>query len=287
MRHLQYLFAKKLVFLILNSLFWQVGVSQYYYRDIILPAENAAQQQLYKKHRVQQVYLRSFEADGSPSENFSCEIKPNSGFTQIRTVTKSEIAGNSSVTAFYNFKGQIYKSIDSSSEVISVYEYAFDSTGRLLLATNTVTGIMDKTKQGETHIWSYDSKGIPAYMLYIKGNKDTVTVRFLHDEDGNVIEEESWLNNVSKGKSYYYYDSLSRLTDIVRYNERLQKLIPDYIFEYNDVNQLTQMTNIQQDAGDYIIWRYLYSEKGLRTEERGYNKQKKLVGRIEYQYSFK
>lgn len=287
MKHLEYVFVKKLIIITICGLYSPFGFSQYYYRDIILPAQNAAQQQLYKTNRVQQVALLSFEANGTPSEDFTGEIKPNSSFTQIRTTTKSGIAGNASVTTFYNFKGQLYKSIDSTSETISVFEYVFDSTGRLQSASNTITGITDKTKQSETHIWSYNMHGLPVSMLYIKNTRDTTVVKFLSDDNGNVIEEQSWKKNIAKGKTYYYYDSAKRLTDIVRYNERIQKLVPDYIFEYDDKNQLTQMTNIQQGAGDYLIWRYLYDEKGLRTEERGYNKQKKLVGRVEYKYTFK
>ena len=287
MKHLPYPFVKKLILGLLAGFIVQSGYTQYYYRDIMLPAQNAALQQLYKKNRVQQVNLLSFEADGTPSGNFSCEIKPNTSFTQLKTITKSAIAGNSSLTAYYNFKGQIYKSVDSTGETVTAYEYTVDSTGKFLKASNTVTGIMDKSKQSEIHAWLYNAEGIPTSMLYIKNGNDTTAVKFLSDEKGNIIEEENWQKNVSKGKTYYYYDSLNRLTDIVRYNERIQKLVPDYVFEYDENNRLTQMTNVQQEAADYLIWRYLYNEKGLRTEERCYSKQKKLLGRIEYQYSFR
>ncbi|MFT3947360.1 MAG: hypothetical protein QM763_10345 [Agriterribacter sp.] len=287
MKHLQYSFVKILTLISIAGFIPEKIFAQYYYRDIILTAQNSALQQAYKKNKVQQVVLKGFEANGEPSGNFSCEIKPNSGFTQIRTITISGVAGNASLTAFYNFKGQLYKSIDSTSENVSIVEYTFDSTGKLVSASNTVIGIMDKTKQTETHIWSYSNEGAPQSMLYIKGTADTTIIKFASDDKGNIIEEEGWLKNISKGKTYYYYDSLNRLTDIVRYNQRVQKLVPDYIFEYDENNRITQMTNIQQDAGDYLIWRYLYSDKALRTEERCYNKQKKLVGRIEYQYTFR
>ncbi|MFT3746739.1 MAG: hypothetical protein QM768_00410 [Agriterribacter sp.] len=287
MKHPHYSIIKKLILICLTFLFVRSSFSQYYYRDIILTGQNAAQQQTWKKNKVQQVSLLSFEADGTPSENFSCDIKPNSGYTQVRTITSSQVAGSSSLTAFYNFKAQLYKSVDSSNEVLTVYEYSFDSTGKLSAAVNTVTGLTDKRKQTEKHIWFYNTQGLPAYMLYIKNNTDTTTVKFLTDENGNILEEESWWRNVSKGKTYYYYDTLNRLTDIVRYNAKLQKLIPDYIFEYDENNRLIQMTNMQQDAGNYIIWKYLYNDMGLRTEERGYNKQKRLIGRIEYRYTFR
>ncbi|MCC6287503.1 MAG: hypothetical protein IT249_06430 [Chitinophagaceae bacterium] len=287
MKHLQYSFVKILILISIAGFIPGNLFAQYYYRDIILTAQNSAVQQVYKKNKVQQVVLKSFEATGEPSEDFSCEIKPNSSFTQIRTITMSGVAGNSSLTAFYNFKGQLYKSVDSTSENVNIVEYTFDSTGKLISASNTTIGIMDKTRQTETHIWSYNSEAVPQSMLYIKGNTDTTIIKFASDDKGNIIEEEGWQKNISKGKTYYYYDSLNRLTDIVRYNQRVQKLVPDYIFEYDENNRITQMTNIQQDASDYLIWRYLYGDNALRTEERCYSKQKKLVGRVEYQYTFR
>jgi hypothetical protein len=284
MKLLQYSFIKILFLFCFSFLFFYSSFSQYYYRDIILPRQNAAQQQAYKKNKVQKIALLSFEADGSTSQNFTCDIIPNIGYTQIKTTTISEIAGNALLTTFYNFKGQLYKSVDSSNEALTVLEYSFDSTGKLLSAVNTTTGLTDKRKQTEKHQWFYNADGLPTYMLNINNNADTTTVKFLIDEKGNIIEEESWRKNMLKEKTYYYYDLLNRLTDIVRYNARLQKLMPDYIFEYDESNQLTQMITMQQDAADYIIWKYLYNEKGLRTEERGYNKRKKLIGKIVYQY---
>jgi len=125
-------------------------------------------------------------------------------------------------------------------------------------------------------------------MLYIKdGTTDTIVVKLAADEKGNILEEEQWLKNTSKGKTYYYYDSTNHLTDIVRYNIRLNKLMPDYMFEYNDAGQLTKAINVQPGNSDYITWLYNYNEKGLRANERCYNKQKRLVGRIEYQYAYK
>lgn len=288
MRDNQHSLVRKFVLICLSMLLYQLSFSQYYYRDIILTNQNADQQQVYKKNKVLQVLLSSFEADGSATENFSCDIKPNNSYTQIRTVTRSEVAGNSSINAFYNFKGQLYKSVDSTQDVITVYEYSFDSTGKLLSAFNTVTGVADKTRRTEKHLWKYNAAGTPATMLNIQNNTDTTVVNFKTDENGNIIEEESIWRNISKGITFYYYDTSNRLTDIVRYNDKLKKHIPDYIFEYGqDGNRVEQMINVQQNAGDYLIWKYLYNEKGLRSEERCYNKQKKLMGRIEYKYTYR
>jgi hypothetical protein len=47
------------------------------------------------------------------------------------------------------------------------------------------------------------------------------------------------------------------------------------------------MIAVQQGGSDYLTWRYEYAENGLKTRELCLNKQKSLVGKIEYQYTFK
>ena len=61
-------------------------------------------------------------------------------------------------------------------------------------------------------------------------------------------------------------------------------MLPDYIFEYNSSDQLSQMTQVQSGNANYLIWRYAYNEKGLKAREVAYNKEKELMGRIEYSY---
>lgn len=263
---------------------------QYYYRDIILPAQSSAQQQLYKKNQVTLIDLNSYEADNSPSENFECKVVPNNSFTQIKTYSNSASTGISSLTAFYNFSGKLYKSVDSTAELVTTYSYIYDSTGRLYSAAS-ISSATDKQKginKDETHLWYYTPKGYPYEMLYINNsNNDTTVVKFKLDDANNVIEEESWYKNISKGKTYYYYDSLSRLTDIVRFNPRLKRLMPDYIFEYDTTGKLSRMITIQPGNNDYLTWQYQYNDNGLKSEERCYSKQKKLLGRITYEYKFR
>lgn len=290
MKQLTRFFVQKSIVSVITLFFFLPSQAQYYYRDIILATQSGTQQQLYKKNQVTFVQLYSYEADNSPSENFECKVVPNSSFTQIKTISNSASTGISSLTAFYNFSGKLYKSVDSTADLVSTYSYTYDSTGKLYSATS-ISSATDKQKgisKDETHLWYYTPEGYPYEMLYINnGNNDTTVVKFKLDDANNVIEEESRYKNISKGKTYYYYDSLNRLTDIVRFNPRLNKLIPDYIFEYDTSGKLNRMITIQPGNNDYLTWQYLYNEKGLKTEERCYNKQKKLLGRITYEYKFK
>jgi hypothetical protein len=44
------------------------------------------------------------------------------------------------------------------------------------------------------------------------------------------------------------------------------------------------MTQTQSGSANYLIWRYSYNENGMKEKEVVFNKQKELLGRIEYRY---
>jgi len=261
--------------------------AQYFYKDILVSQYNLEQFKLAKAAKVTKINLNSFEADGRPTEDFICNQTFNSSYSQVKTYSNAPITGESTLTAYYNFQGIIYKSVDSSKESIVVYEYKFDSLGRLSSISNSSAGYGDKVKETEVHEWSYNGKGQPEKMLKIKNGNDTSVVKFAFDEKGNIAEEETFWRNLSQDKVYYYYDDQNRLTDVVRYNQRAKRLLPDYMFEYDGQNRLSRMVNVQAGGIDYLTWQYSYNDKGLKASESCSNKQKQLVGRVDYVYEFK
>jgi hypothetical protein len=132
----------------------------------------------------------------------------------------------------------------------------------------------------EEHIYSYNEQNIPIKMIRVKNRQDSIAILFSTDDHGNVSIEKDSKNG---SKYYYYYDAKNRLTDIVHTNEYTTNMLPDYMFEYNGAGQLTQMTTIEEGGKNYFIWKYLY-ENGLRIKEKVYNKEKKLMGSVEYIY---
>jgi hypothetical protein len=38
--------------------------------------------------------------------------------------------------------------------------------------------------------------------------------------------------------------------------------------------------------GGYLIWRYIFDDKGLKTKEALFNKDKELTGKIDYVYTY-
>jgi hypothetical protein len=75
-----------------------------------------------------------------------------------------------------------------------------------------------------------------------------------------------------------------KLTDIVRYNAKAQRLLPDFLFEYDNNGTLVKFTQIPQGSADYLVWQYEYLPNGLKQKELCFNKQKEPVGTIVYSY---
>ncbi len=122
-------------------------------------------------------------------------------------------------------------------------------------------------------------------MLKVKNNNDTTFIRLVQDEKGSIAEEHATRYNIDLPTVFYYYDTTAHLTDIVRYNRKAQRLLPDYLFEYEG-DKLATMLVVPEGSSDYQKWYYVYNEKGLKIKESCYNKQKELVGRIEYNYKY-
>jgi hypothetical protein len=155
----------------------------------------------------------------------------------------------------------------------------------LLSIINSSIDSSGKSKETEQHIWKYNDNRI-AGMLRIKNMKDSSFVTFKLDENGNVIEEQETRKGIKAEPVYYYYDANNRVTDIVRYNKKAKKLLPEYMFEYSPSNQVIQKITVPANSDNYLIWRFQFNNQGLKTKEVIYNKQKQLTGKIEYQYSF-
>jgi hypothetical protein len=125
-------------------------------------------------------------------------------------------------------------------------------------------------------------------MVRVKNKVDSSIVEFKRDENGNIGEEKEVRRGIASEPVYYYYDAQNRLTDIVRYNKKAKRLLPEYMFEYSPANQVIQKITVPGNNSDYLIWRYQYNAGGLKTKEAVYSRDDKRVqlGRLEYTYTF-
>lgn len=270
--------------IILLVVLTQACAAQYYYKDLVVTRQTAAQWKLYKQNKVRSVALSSFEGDGQPSESFACDQALTSDCSRISTHTHAPGSPETWLIASYSPAGWPVKTLDTSDTYQSASEYQYDAAGHITAITNTSTETDNQLKAVEQHLWQYDPTGRPSAMLKIRNGADTTFVRFVADEKGNIVEEHSSRNKADLPTVYYYYDADGRLTDIVRYNEKAQRLLPDYIFEYGEGEQLHSTLVVQEGGAEYQKWIYEYDDKGLKIKESCFNKKRDLLGRVEYTY---
>jgi hypothetical protein len=137
----------------------------------------------------------------------------------------------------------------------------------------------------ETREWHYHAGGHFTDVLKIKNSTDSSMGSFVYDEEGNLVEEHWKKKNREVETYYYYYNKAHQLTDIVRYNTRLKKLIPDYQYEYDEKGRPVQMIQLAAN-GKYFVWKYGYNEKGLKISETCTDNKRVVIGSIEYKYDF-
>jgi len=265
--------------------------AQYYYNDIIGTRETNQQMASYLTNKVRTVSAAGFDQRGAKATGFSefHEVKENGAALKISSIT--DLTKTVTYSRF-DKQGRIISIADSSTAVDNTTSYEYDTKGNIIKVQNTVTDSASQFDHTEIHLWYYDEVGKPARMWRIINNAgnsghDTIEVRFVKDENGNIGEERTFRRNVETGYLYYYYDEKNRLTDIVRFNTRLKKLMPDIMFEYDENDRVIQkITTTSSQSLGYLIWRYIFDNKGLKTKEALFNGDKELTGKIEYSYSF-
>jgi len=258
--------------------------AQYYYKDIWNNQRLAREFNSLKRQHVSDIKLSSFEGDDQPSDGFFCEKKINHAYSQSQMLSKSNITGQSVLTVDYNQLGQPVRSVDETPHSTNTTEYRYDSLNRLASLRTLTRDDDDSAGITEVHEYTYSAAGFPARMVRSKNGIPVSTITFVTDSVGNVTEEDP-SGSTADTKFYYYYDAGNRLTDVVHFNERAQRLLPEYMYEYNDQNLPVQMISTEEGSSNYFIWRYAYNDRNLLESETCFSKQKELLGTIRYAYN--
>ncbi len=283
LHEIPFLTSMKFLFFIAFSIGLSPAVlGQYYYYDII---SNKKLNQDYAElvsSGYKKVVLESFESDNSLSEGFFCEKKFNQDYSESELITKSNATGESGLQTFFR-DNKVSKTITTTPHSVNSTSYKYDEAGRLVSIYSDTKGNGDSSSFSEQKIFSYDSSGRLSELAISRNGRRVSLIRFTSDSAGNIIEE-----NPVEGKGermyYYYYDEKNRLTDIVHFNERAQKLLPDFMFVYDGQGKINQMLSVDGNDRDYNIWRYSYTEKGLPEIQKCYSKEKTLLGTIQFEY---
>ena len=276
---------KKLPFLVLILLSFHAN-SQYYYKDLVAAADITRLMKTYNANNIKKVIARGITPEGGAPADFTevGEINANGTSLKVTTINNKVI---STLKYSFNDRGLLIGAVDSTVNVKSTSTYTYDADGKIISISNSATDADSSGDFSQTELHQYIYKdGKLDKMWRIINKKDSLEVRFVTDEKGNVLEERNFRRGVLADPVYYYYDDRNRLTDIVRFNYKANRLLPDYLFEYDENDRVIQkITTTSGKNLGYLTWRYLFDEKGLKTKEALFNKDKQLQGRIDYSYN--
>jgi len=250
-----------------------------------LVSASLTQMKAYAANKVQSVTAAGYDPRGAKSSDFNEWQEVDLGKRSWKVTTRT---GQEFTRQYYDFDAQqrLQQIVDSTRGVKSITTYQYNASGNITLIHTVINDSANDFTQTEDHQWLYNSAGKPERMWRIVNSKDSMEYRFTVDEKGNVADEQLYRRGQGVEPIYYYYDDNNRVTDIVRYNKKVKKLLPDFMFEYDESNRVIQkITTLSALNPDYLIWRYIYNDKGLKTKEALFNKEKTLTGRIEYTYT--
>ena len=256
---------------------------QYYFNDIVSTQLSNDQYKLLRANKVKKIKATSFEADNTVTEGFTLEEEISMDGKRIILSTATS-SGKSSVTNRFYELNKLKRTQSNNNGIENKTEYTYSDKGLVQKIVFTTTDTAMKSVVVEAHEWVYNDAGQAISMLKIKNKTDTILIELIKDEQGLVAEEHWKKKNRNLETYYYYYDNHKQLTDIVRYNARLKKLLPDFQYEYDANGRVSQMVQVSMSSSSYFTWKYTYNEKGLKQKEAGFDKDKKMVGRIENTY---
>jgi len=259
-------------------------MGQYYYNDILATQQSQLQYQLLRANKVKKIVATSYEDDRTPTEGFKLIQELSNDGKKLVTST-SNISGKTTETTSFFEQGKLKSTQSYSNGIENKMEYGYDANGAIQLFTLTTLDTAMNYHSVEVREWHSNSSLHYTDVVKIKNNTDSTWGSFVYDEEGNLVEEHWKKKNKEVETYYYYYNKAHQLTDIVRYNTRLKKLIPDYQYDYDEKGRPIQMIQLAA-SGKYFVWKYKYNEKGLKISETCSDNKKILVGNIEYRYEF-
>ncbi len=259
--------------------------AQYYYNDIVANGLSNQHYKLVKQNKIKKVKATSYDPMGDATEGFSIQQEVSADNRKIMTTTQLPNNGKTTLTAQYE-NNRIKKTTGYSHGVETTTSYTYNDKGLPVTITSSTIDTAVDGGMSEVHNWFYNAAGIPSAMQKIKNKTDTTFVDFIYDDKGNIAEEK-WIRKGKKTETYYYYYNDQKLvTDIVKFNTRARQLLPEFLYEYDAENRIIKMTQVTNGGSNYLVWTYTYNDKGHKQTEVCYNKQKQLMGKIEYSYEF-
>lgn len=269
------------LFLFLFITQYSLVSGQYYYTDLIGLQQTQKNYEIIRKNRIKAISGTGISAAEEVTILSKTEI-PTDGKKITRTLSEN----NSTKELVYQFYelGRLKKTAIKKPGTETIIDYQYNPNGLLTTLLSTTKDSASGISITELHQWEYSSGGTPKKMIKKTNGMDSVTIEFQTDSAGLVLEE-TWIKKGKKIETYYfYYNPDNRITDIVRFNTTAQKLLPDYVFEYNERGQLVKMIQIGLNGRNITHWDYSYFPNGLREMEIAKDRNKNLIIRTQYQF---
>lgn len=275
---------KKILSLFLASFLVNIGFTQFYYSDILSIKNTNANYSLFKKNRVKTITVKNVLKQDEDEGGFSVKEAFKKNWQEKITQTSMPNGSERVFTTTYENE-KISRKDDDGLNVNSLIRYQYNGDNLTAIYTSSVdTSVELGDGFFEKHLFFYDAQGSPNKMLKIKNGSDTTTIVFVKDETNNIGEEKWYKKGELIETYYYYYNEKNLLTDVVKFNEKYQKMLPEFLFEYNENGVLTQLTQIPFGSSNYTVTKYSYNSVGLKTLERVFSKKGDLLSKIEYIY---
>lgn len=263
--------------------------AQFYYQDIYNTLQTNQEQQLFRKAQVLSLQLTSLEPNQQVNKDFKCHQDFSDAYQQAVMETSSFETGTSWLHTRFNTNLQLVASVDSSAAGKNTTTYTYDTSGRIFKVVFKFSSHADGSAydETETHLYRYDSLGVLQGMKRIKNGSLYSVITFSPDSKGRPAEEvEVPLIGMTSRVAYHYTDD-GLLSDIYKYNPMQKKWKPEYLFDYNQADQLNELTTVLLNVNSYLLWKYSYNQKGLKDETSCFGKNSQPQGTIKYSYTYK
>jgi hypothetical protein len=255
---------------------------QFYLNDILGLKISHEKYQLMRKNKIIKITANSIEADGSNTKGFLLNQELQIDGKKMVTSIANLSSPPEKITNTYELS-KLKRTVTNRSSIQTTTDYTYNEKGSLIKIIATTIDSIQKKPISEMHLWEYQPNGIPISMRKWGDGMDTVQVAFVADSAGLIIEEY-WYKKGKKIETYYYYYTNNQLTDVVRFNLKANRLIPDFVYEYNQQNQMTNMIQVSFNGSKVIHWTYTYHSNGLKETETARDKEKNIIAKITYSF---
>ena len=239
-----------------------------------------------KDSKVKQVTVTHYDINNELQNDLKIEQTFNKDWTTLESKTVMADKVRPMLLLNYYQDNKLIKTEDTHDSVNTIVNYSYNEKGLLNNLISYTNDTTMSTESVETHQWVYNERGRLLYMLKIKNKRDTSKIELVYDKDSLIVEENWFKRGKVMETYYYYYNEHKQLTDIVRFNNRAKRLLPDYLFEYDAIGNVQSMTQVPAGNSNYLIWQYIYNDKGLKQQDNCFTKQRQLIGKMKYDYTY-